>query len=192
MKNSYYNIFLISIVLLCSLLFLLNNLSIHAKVTEGSIPSEVTVQKSLAISFSSSLAEGITFGTVNLLPAENVEALENKIEFDNSSGYYIIVSEDGNVDADFCIKADGPLRSSAMDSLGLGNETYSNSTFSDFDFPSLSEEVPLNTSYVKSGNNISVGSINYYRFWLDVPGGQSSGNYNNTLSFKGVQTGFDC
>lgn len=192
MKNSYYNLFLIALIFVCFLLFLFSKLSIHANATEGSTVSNVTVQKSLAISFSFALAEGITFGTVNILPAENVEALGNKILFDNSSEYYIIVSEDGNVDADFCIRADGPLTSSAMDILGLGNETYSNSTFSDFDFPSLSDEVSLTTSYVKAGNNISVGSRNYYRFWLDVPGGQPSGNYNNTISFKGVQTGFSC
>jgi hypothetical protein len=56
----------------------------------------------------------------------------------------------------------------------------------------LDLETSLTTSYVKSGEDVSVGENNYYRFWLDVPGGQPTGDYTNLVYFKGIQTGSSC
>ena len=40
--------------------------------------------------------------------------------------------------------------------------------------------------------NLAGGSVQYMRFWLNVPGTQSAGNYINEINFKGLQTGTAC
>jgi len=158
-------------------------------------PSNVTVNKYLSITFSSNLSEGIFFGTVSSLPAVNQNATHNydkNFPNQNQTDYYINVSEDSNTNVDFCVKADGNLVNPANDTIKLGNETYSNFSSSNSSIPSVGDEISVTTSYLKSGENIIIGGANYYRFWLDVPIGQPSGSYNNTILFKGIQTGFGC
>jgi hypothetical protein len=192
MKISSYNLFLGFLIFVCLILFLINNLSISGLVSESSTPSNVTVQKSLAIDFSTNLSDGILFGTVNVLPATNINASHNYDNIDNGSSFYAIVSEDSNVNVDFCIKANGNLTSSDLDVLGLGNETYSFYNSTNSTHPDLDLETSLTTSYVKSGEDIKIGENNYYRFWLDIPGAQPSGDYTNLVYFKGIQTGSSC
>jgi len=191
-RFSKINFVLILIIVLCLLLIVFDNLLISANVTEGDTVSNVTVQKYLAISFSTNLSSGIVFGTVNLLPVTNINATHNYDDGSDGTTFYTIVSNDSNANADFCIRANSSLTSVSADEIGLGNETYSNSTNSNMTLPSVADEVSLTTSYVKAGNNIIVGSNNYFRFWLDIPAAQPSGDYNNTVYFKGVQTGVSC
>jgi hypothetical protein len=192
MKISSYNLFLGFLIFVCLILFLINNLSISGLVSESSTPSNVTVQKSLAIDFSTNLSDGILFGTIHVLPATNINASHNYDNIDNGSSFYAIVSEDSNVNVDFCIRANGNLTSSDLDVLGLGNETYSFYNSTNMTHPDLDLETPLTTSYVKSGEDIEIGENNYYRFWLDIPGAQPSGDYTNLVYFKGIQTGSSC
>jgi len=192
MKISSYNLFLGFLIFVCLILFLINNLSISGLVSESSTPSNVTVQKSLAIDFSTNLSDGILFGTIHVLPATNINASHNYDNIDNGSSFYAIVSEDSNVNVDFCIRANGNLTSSDLDVLGLGNETYSFYNSTNMTHPDLDLETPLTTSYVKSGEDIEIGENNYYRFWLSIPSGQPSGDYNNTLSFKAIESGASC
>lgn len=160
--------------------------------TEGTTVSNVTISKFLAIEFSPGLNEGIQFGSVNTLPATDINASHNYDGPSSGTGYYINVSTDGNTNIDFCIKANTGLTSAGLDVIGLGNETYSNSTSTNATIPLLASQTPLTTSYVKSGANVAVGTANYWRFWLDIPAAQPSGDYNNTVSFKGVSTGLSC
>ena len=71
-------------------------------------------------------------------------------------------------------------------------KTSEKSPITNISNPDSSDETSLTTSYEKAGSSISIGSINYYRFWLDVPGAQASGDYNNTVYFKGTQAGSSC
>ena len=190
-KNIYRAVLLIVLFLCLVFLWLQDTIFTgHASIEETF--SNVSVTKSLAILFSSNLSAGIQFGDVAILPSTNINATQNYGDPDNGTEYYINVSTDGNTAVDFCIKAGGDLTSLASDVLGVGNETYSNATLTNSSVPELSSEVALSLSYVKSGYNIAVGSVDYYRFWLDVPTAQPSGDYNNTISFKGIQTGVGC
>jgi hypothetical protein len=191
-KIDLLEIFLLIIILICVTLIILQNFVITGKASEYSTPSNVSISKSLSISFSSNLYEGIIFGTIASLPAVNQNATHNYDGISNGTSLYIDVSSDGNTNVDFCTKADSALTNLAADTIGLGNETYANATSTSISLPALANETPLNLNYTKSGFNISTGGTNYYRFWLDVPIAQPSGDYNNTISFKGVQTGAIC
>lgn len=191
-KIDWLEIFLLLIILICVFLIIFQNFVITGKVAEYSTPSNVSINKYLSISFSQNLSEGIIFGNIYSLPAINQNASHNYDGGSNVSSMYINVSSDGNTNVDFCILANAPLTNPALDVIGLGNETYSNSSSSSLALPALSNETSLTLSYIKSGNNISTGGANYYRFWLDVPIGQPSGDYNNTISFKGIQAQGSC
>lgn len=188
-----YRYVLGGIILICLvLLFVQNVSSITGHATEDSTYSEVTIQSYLAIDFCENLSTGILFGDVISLPATNINGSHNYDGTADASTYCIMVNEDSNTEVDFCLKADDDLTSPALDTIGLANETYANATSTDINTPSLANQVSMTTSYVKAGSNIGIGDTNYYRFWLDIPGGQATGTYNNTVSFKGVNTGNAC
>lgn len=186
-------IILIFVLAVSIFLFVIENvLFLTGYAIEGAIPSNVTIERSLAISFSPELSDGILFGEINFLPANNVNATHNYDGQNNGSTFYINVSLDGNSEIDFCIMANTHLTSASSDTIDLPQETYSNSTYTNMSFPSLLNEKSLTTSFVKAGNNIPQGGTNYYRFFLDVLGAQPTGNYNNTITFKGIISGYAC
>jgi len=192
-KINFYNFVLVFVIIFCLILLILQNAGvISGNIIEFPVSSNVSINKYLAVSFSANLSDGILFGDVVVLPAIKINASHNYDGGDNFTSIYITVSEDGNTAVDFCTRADDALRSIANDTIELGNETYANSSLSNLTIPDLANNLSLTTSYVKTGNAVGVGGINYYRFWLDVPAAQPSGNYNNSISFKGVQTGVSC
>jgi len=161
-------------------------------VTSGSTVSNVTIVNYLSISMSDNLSSGILFGSVDTLPATNVNATHNYDGAVSASSMSMSVSSDSNVNVDFCIKANEDLKNSGTDIIGIGNETYANSTSSDISSPAIADKIALTTGYVKSGINIAKGTSNYYRIWLSIPAAQAPGTYNNTIFFEGVATGGAC
>jgi hypothetical protein len=136
---------------------------------------------------------GIEFGNVSTLPAYGLNGSHN---YDGDDGgnttYWMNVSADSNTNVDFCIKATA-LNTSDDDEIGLGNETYHNtSAVPSFSDPNPEMNVSLTTEYVKAGNEIEPGNASYYRFWLDVPAGTAAGTYNNSVQFKGVNGAGSC
>ena len=191
-KNRLYNIAL-SILLIVSLgLLIIENSRVTGNMIEGTTWSNVTIAKYLSIAFSSSLASGIDFGNVQSLPLVNVNGSHNYDGSGNATNYYIEVSPDSNTAVDFCVVASGDLQTSALDTLGLSNESYAASSTSDSATPALASEVTLTTGYVKAISSVATNSSAYWRFWLDVPAAQPTGSYNNTVSFKGISTGGSC
>lgn len=191
-KNVYRTILITVLVLSLGMLFFENASAITGQATEGLTSSEVTIQTYLAMQMSSNLTAGIIFGNVAVLPMINVNATENYNGTSSSTLYFINVSSDSNTAVDFCLKANGGMFNPGLDEIGLGNETFStNTTTSNASLPSLTETA-MTTSFVKNANNIPVGGVNYYRFWLDIPAGQATGTYNNSVSFKGVTSGNSC
>jgi len=193
-----YNILLIFIIFISLVFVVIQNFVIiqgnilTGKTIEESAVSNVSINKYLAISFSGNLSEGIFFGSIYSLPALNINATQNYGGSINGTEYYINVSTDSNSNVDFCIKASGNMQNLASDAIGLDNETYSHYDLTNSSVPEISSDTPLTISYVQSGSNIPIGGANYYRFWLDIPAGQPSGDYNNTISFKGVEYGTSC
>jgi len=190
--RNLYPFFLTLLILSGFILLVFQNVNAFtSSATQDMTFSNVSVSKYFSIAFSSALSEGISFGTVSFLPSISINATQNYNNTDNGTFYFVNVSTDSNTIVDLCTKTSGSMENSGGDVILLANETYSNSTINSASLPSTLE-TSLTTSYFKSGQNISIGGSNYYRFWLDIPAGQPSGTYNNTISFKGVEWGFDC
>ncbi|OYT36700.1 hypothetical protein B6U91_00490 [Candidatus Pacearchaeota archaeon ex4484_71] len=202
---NWYNVVLVLVLVAAVILIILQNTvitgnaskvlsSITGYATEGNTTSNVTITSYLSIAFCQNLSEGIWFGEIASLPVTNQNGTHNADGTSGGTTYCLNVSEDSNTNVDFCIKASGDMETMGGDAIGLGNETYNNATSTDANTPDWGTEVALTTSYVKSGYNVASDGtgVNYYRFWLDVPGAQPAGTYNNTVSFKGVNTGVSC
>ena len=160
--------------------------------TTGSTVSNVTISSYLSISMSGNLSQGVLFGTISTLPATNQNSTNNN----NSAGstsMFINVSSDSNTAVDVCIKSNAHLTDSTnMNTLGIGNESYANSTTLSATVPEIAREISLTTAYVKAGTSVAAGGADYYRFYLDVPVAQATGTYNNTINFEGVAAGQSC
>jgi hypothetical protein len=176
-----------------ALLAISESLSITGFATTGTTISNVSITKYLSITMSTNLSDGILFGTVSALPATNLNASHNYDSSSSASTMFINVSVDSNTAVNFCVKADANLTDSAGgNTIGLGNESYNNATTTSASLPSVASEISLTSDYVQAGKNVSQGNVTYYRFWLDIPAATPSGNYNNTISFKGVEVTSAC
>jgi len=104
------------------------------------------------------------------------------------------VSTDSNVNVDFCIKANSDLHDViGANFIGIGNETYINDTTNNQTLPGPSTtSVGLTTAYVRASVANIPGAVTYYRFWLDIPAATPAADYNNTVSFKGVEATTTC
>ena len=192
MKREDALLLLFALILFFSVIMLLLHYSkLTGYATSGSTVSNVTITSYLSISMSANLQEGILFGSVDTLPALNISASHNYDGGSSASTMFINVSTDSNTAVDFCIKANAGLQTSGAE-IGIGNETYSNSTSTNSTVPAIANNVSLTTGYVKNGANVAQGNSNYYRFWLNIPAAQAPGTYNNSVSFKGVATTVAC
>ncbi len=186
-----------SVFLFSIIMFMTQGIRMTGYATTSTTVSNVTISTFFAIAMSTNLSDGIRFGNLTTLPVTNQNATHN---FDgtnttmsgNGTSMWVNVSTDSNTAVDFCLKADDNLRTSGGDVLTLANESYHNSSVTNLTQPDMGSEIAFTSSYVKAGPNVAAGSQHYYRFWLDVPAGQASGTYNNTISVKGVSTGGSC
>jgi hypothetical protein len=193
-SNKRLNTFLMFVVAASFFLFFFSNPSLTGYATSGSTTSNVSIAKYLSIAFGANLSQGIYFGTVNTLPATNINATHNNDSAAYAGGttYTIDVSTDSNAPVDFCIKANTGLTDPSLDVIGLANETFAAYNLTSASLPPLSNETSMTTTYQKSVGNIAIGNSSYWRFWLDIPSAQPSGDYNNSVSFEGVVNGLAC
>jgi len=194
MDKRIYNGILIGILVISlALLFFSNVNAITGRATEGSTYSNVTIEKYLAIEMSPNLSAGIDFGTIETLGVDNYNATENYNGTSNSTLYWITVSEDSNTAVDLCTRANAPMANAGGAEIPLVNESFaSNVTVSDLNDPSLSNAIDYTTNYQEGHFDVPVGNTSYWRFWLDAPLGQETGNYNNTIYFQGSNVGSGC
>lgn len=193
-KRKFVNVVLIFVILVAfALLFFENTSAITGKATDLGTTSNVTISSYLAIEMSSNLSAGIYFGDVDVLPAVDVNATENYNNTGNGTLYYMNVSTDSNTPVDFCIMANSAMQTASLDEIGLGNETYAfSNTTNNGTIPALASQTALTLAYVDAGDAVAIGGELYYRFWLDVPAGQATGDYNNSILFRGVNAGSAC
>lgn len=181
------------LVFILALILLINQqANMTGYATTATTISNVTIQKYFAIEMSVNLSDGIQFGTISTLPATNQNATHNHDHSDDSnSTMFLNVSDDSNTAVDFCILGE-VLNTSGGDEIEVGNESFANHTSNTAALPAVASEVSLTGSYAKCSSAVAAGSEHYYRFWLDVPAATSSGVYNNTVFFKGVETAAAC
>jgi hypothetical protein len=184
MKGETILIWLSVGVFVFSIIMLVSGIFSTGYATSASTSSNVTISTYYSINASSNLSTGILFGTVTSAAVTDLNATGN---YGGSSltQYNITVSADSNTNVSFNISANAGLTSSGGDVIGLGNETYANHTTNSAALPAVGSQVALTTGQVTAGSNIGIGSANQYRFWLDIPAGQATGSYNNTITFTG-------
>lgn len=163
--------------------------------------------QSISISISGNLSEGIFFTSlegskVNKQYDVNISTWNNATwNYNNtpSPGNYKTlywIQNTGNVNEDFCMKANSDLICSQGPCTGvsiyINNVTWNNATINDQNTPSFDTTKRMSTSYTKIAYNVNVGSYIYLRFWLYVDIGKPSGIYNTTYSIRGVEAGTSC
>ena len=159
-----------------------------------STTSNVTVQVIISMAASPNLLNWIEFGSIATLPATDVNATDNY----NGGGappgdstLFIAIGTDTNVAVDLCLNATAPLTlGQGVATISNTGYTFSNSTTTNPLGPSSTPSISLTSQ--KSGQGLTAGTNNYYRFWLDVPSSTVPGNYNNSLTFTAVQAGAPC
>ncbi|MBU5689417.1 MAG: hypothetical protein KQA41_04305, partial [Candidatus Aenigmarchaeota archaeon] len=168
----------------------------------------ILFQKILTMSLSQKLSEGIFFTNINgsknntQLPIE-VDKWNNATwnynntpqPGDKKTLYWIY--NDGNVNQDFCIKANADLTCNEGSCIGntipIMNVAFTNSTQNDQQNPSFSEQNRLSTSFIKIATNVQPGEYRYFRFWLyGNLTGKPSGIYNTTYTVRNVESGSAC
>lgn len=175
------------------------NASMTGALTSASTTSSAVIEKYFSINVSGNLSTGIDFGTIAALPAVNHNASLNYNDTSypgendgNESLYWVTVETDSNTPVDFCIIATAFNTSGGIE-IEIGNYTFSDSGWNNITYPGPVDELTMSTSaYVAGETGITVGSSDYFRFWLDVPATTPSGTYNNTVTFLGRPTGVAC
>jgi len=198
------NILLYSIVVLLVIavflvvlffVFFYTSLTLTGYATQVTTGSNVTISKFFSIALSPNVSsEGISFGVVASLPTVFQNASFNYI-VNNETVIFANVSTDTNVNVDFCISANAGLNEPTGDSnIPIADERYLNFTsLSNLTRPGpQADSVSLTTTSTKASNPTSAGDSTYYRFWLNVSSGTAAGDYNNTITFTGVETGTAC
>ena len=178
---------LLILVLLISLLS--PNFSPTGRVVEQTT-SQVSIQKYLAIAKSTELNSGIDFGSISNLPVSNLNATENYNQTSQTQ-YSLLISQDSNTNVDFCIKANDHLRKDATTFIDLSNYYWNDNSLNTLSNPSLTNN-ELSLSYLLGNTNLTPGSRNYYRFWVDLAPSLEPGTYNNTIMFQAVPAGDPC
>lgn len=161
-------------------------------VTTDSTVSNATVVVSIGFTFSGNLSDGILFGNVNINSDDN-NATGNYLFDLNSTSYNILMDSGNNVNTDTCIKDNAPLSSGGNTIPNTGYTFDANTTISGANMNNPAGSVAVTTSFVKFGTASLAASANQFiQYFLDVPNGQASGAYNNTIDFKIVETGQSC
>lgn len=193
MGKRFVNTILI-IVLLVALvmLFFENTSAITGRATSANTISNVSISAYLAINMGVNLSSGIYFGNISSLPAVDLNGTHNYDGLINDTTYWIEVHSDSNTDVDFCLKANDNMSNGVGGEIPLVNETYWMTNTTTATLPDLSDAISMTTTFDKRSPPIGVGSLAYWRFWLDIPGGTETGVFNNTVSFRGVNTGTPC
>ncbi len=187
-KESVLLVFFVALFIISVSMLVLANSQITGHATAVGTTSNVTISSFVSIDLSTNLTQGIMFGTLTTTNVANQNASQNYGGTASASTYFVNVSLDSSVNVDICLKANQSLTSAGGDLLGIGNETWTNSSTSNIASPALAGERPMNTTAAETGVNIGKGNSNYYRFWLDVPSGQKAGTYSNNITFEGVGT----
>lgn len=145
----------------------------------------VSNSAAIAILLSDNLTDGVRWN-VTYLPANKLDAIGNNLN--SSTSYYINISATNTL-VDLYVKANGDLQDVALDTLGLGNETYAYSSNDStlIGFPKNT----MTTNYSLIGGGLGDNSVVFLKFYLDAPNSQPAGIYTNNLSFKAVRNGQD-
>jgi len=158
-------------------------------LNEQGTTSNATVNEYVAIGLSDVLAAGIPFGSLDAGTDDNNATGNNA---GGATDYNITVSADTNINIDLCIKDNANLTSTGSTIPNVGYTWADNTTANAADMiPANSYSIT--TAYNKLNvTNIAKSTSDHFKFFLDIPASQAAGDYNNTVTFKGVKTATAC
>ena len=179
-------------VIAVSLLIVVGMQGYAATSDEHTTSSNVTISNYVAVGLSTNLSTGILFGEIDPNTLNN-NATHNYDGVATATTYYVDVSSDSNINIDMCIKDNTHLTRTAGGVIANGNYTWADNATANSVAMSPANSYVMPTAYHRTNvTDIAPGSNDYFRFWLDVPGGQTPGSYNNTVYFKGIVTAGSC
>lgn len=138
---------------------------------------------SVAIGLSTNLSAGVAFGSLNPNSANN-SAIGNTGA--GTTVYSVQVQASNGTTVDLYMRGIDWSGVGALDILNMSY--YYNNT--DNTVPTASK-LRINETYAnaKIGAAMSSTQYSYLKFWLDIPGQQTAGTYNTTLSIKATRNG---
>ena len=164
---------------------LLPNVITAATTDEKSTSSNVTVNVYVSMGLSTAFDSGVEFG--NLDPASS----DNNATTCNALGCNLTISSDTNIAVDIVMKVDANLtRYPNAETIPALNYTWNSTAGTSLQM--LPGNVLNTTGYdyrteFKVGDSVSAGGVRSWQAWLDIPGSQTAGTYNNTLFFCATQ-----
>lgn len=204
-KLTFKQVFLATIIFSCfAFVFFVtiapSPLQTVSATTESSTTSNASVAVTIGFTFSGNLSEGITFGSVSVNTDDN-NATSNYIanvtggcDVGNCTAYYISMDSANNAGSDTCISDNVALTFGATTIANTGYTYDANASFLGINMAEgTNGATAITTSYALFGDtDLDADANQTMQFYLDVPSGQTAGDYNNTLNFKIVQTGAGC
>ena len=161
--------------------------------------SNVTITKQVAISISGNLTAGVTFGSANP-GASDINATYNfngttDPTWGNQTLYWITIDTTTNTNLDICTKSNANLTSGSYFIPDAGY-TWASSITNNYTLPIYPPTTAYTSDFTYDTSNLVADDISsgtyYMRFALDIPAGQQSGTYNNTLYFRGQENTTTC
>ena len=164
-----------------------------AEYQTGSTTMNVTIRGYVSISASSCLTNGISFSTQDP-NTNNNNGTCNSITANSGTGYNISVDGSSTVNINFTHASNRTnLTDGSNDILIDSNLTYnSNNTennASQLRDPVLSEALKLAWKEMGNCTNLAVNDNCWATYFLDIPSGQSPGNYYTGYCWCGRQVG---
>lgn len=160
-----------------------------ANTSSTSTTSNVTVNSYVSIALTSALSNGVTFGSLDP-NTDNTAATSCANAVCNIS-----VSADTNIAVDMVLKANAALtRQGGAQTIPYANYTWNSTAGTGMPLNNGGYALSGTYDYTnKVGSNIAAGGKATWQSWLDIPSAQTSGVYNNTVSFCATTTGAtDC
>jgi len=184
--------------------YIFNLIPVAEAITEDSTVSNATIAVSIGFTFSANLSNGILFGSLNINTNDN-NASANYLTGNGTgicpggadpigcTAYQIQMDTNNNANADSCIKDNVALTSGANTIPNIGYTYDANATINGTNMNGPAGSISITTSFIQFGTTILAADDNQSsQFYLDIPDGQTAGDYNNTIDFKLIQTGQSC
>lgn len=182
--NTYFIGFVI-VAIAVSVFFIVDNSKLTGHATTDSQVGNLTasVQTYMACTWSDS-SLNVDFGSLLNPGTNNIDATENYIQV-NGTGYNVTVSPLTTALANITIVGNDLVDAAKV--IGIDNVTYAvNSSDNDGANMIPGSSVPITGAATNIDSDVSPGTTEHYRFWLDVPTGTVAGNYvgNYTIECK--------
>ena len=178
-----------SLLSFCAFLFFSLPLVNSTTTSTATTTSNVTVNVYASISLSTAgndFSGGVQFGSLD--PSVSDQASTTCATYNCN----ITVGASSNVNLDIVIKDNVALSKGTSPTIPNVGYTWNSTDGTVMPIVTGSHAMLDDAAYDttnKVGTNVAASAVRTWQAWLDIPAAQAAGNYNNSLSFCGEQTG---